>query len=69
VDWNFKLSNQILNPAGRGYELPMEYLRVLYLVRITIERAGGKLIFSVTPLPGGPTVGAESSPDTDKYER
>jgi hypothetical protein len=38
-------------------------------VRITIERAGGKLIFSVTPLPGGPTVGAESSPDTDKYER
>jgi hypothetical protein len=27
----------------------MEYLWVLYSVRITIERAGGKLIFSATP--------------------
>jgi hypothetical protein len=45
--------------------LPMEYLWVLYSVRITIERAGGKLIFSATPLPGARTVGAESSPDTN----
>jgi hypothetical protein len=43
----------------------MEYLLVLYLVRITIERAGGNLIFSATPLPGAPTVSAESSPNTD----
>jgi hypothetical protein len=34
-------------------------------MRITIEMAGGKLIFSVVPLPGAPTVGAESSPDTN----
>jgi hypothetical protein len=26
-----------LNPAGRGSELPMEYLWDLYSVRITIE--------------------------------
>jgi hypothetical protein len=43
----------------------MEYLWDLYSVRITIEMAGGKLIFSVNPLPGAPTVGAESSPDTN----
>jgi hypothetical protein len=27
--------------------------------------AGGKLIISAAPLPGAPTVGAESSPDTN----
>jgi hypothetical protein len=27
-------------------------------VRITIEMAGGKLMFSAAPLPGSPTVGA-----------
>jgi hypothetical protein len=43
----------------------MEYLWDLYSVRITIEMAGGKLIFNVVPLPGAPTVGAESSPDTN----
>jgi hypothetical protein len=43
----------------------MEYLWDLYSVRITIEMAGGKLIFSAIPLPGTPTVGAESSPDTN----
>jgi hypothetical protein len=43
----------------------MEYLWDLYSVRITIEMAGGKLTFSVQPLPGAPTVGAESSPDTN----
>jgi hypothetical protein len=42
----FKLPNRILNPARRGSELPMEYLCDLYSVRITIEMAGGKLIFS-----------------------
>jgi hypothetical protein len=42
----------------------MEYLWDLYSVRITIEMVGGKLIFSA-PLPGAPTVGAESSPDTN----
>jgi hypothetical protein len=38
----------------------MEYLWDLYSVRITIDMAGGKLI-----LPGAPTVGAGSSPDTN----
>jgi hypothetical protein len=37
----------------------MEYLLDLYSLRITIEMAGGKLIFSVLPLPGAPTVGAK----------
>jgi hypothetical protein len=46
VAWKFRLPNRISNPAGRGSELPMEYIWVLYSVRITIERAGGKLIFS-----------------------
>jgi hypothetical protein len=64
VAWKFRLPNRISNPAGRGFELPMEYLWDLYSVRITIEMAGGKLIFSATPLPGAPTIGAESSPDT-----
>jgi hypothetical protein len=48
VAWKFRLPNRISNPAGRGSELPMEYLWVLYSMRITIERAGGKLIFSAT---------------------
>jgi hypothetical protein len=43
----------------------MEYLWDLYSVRITIEVAGGKLIFSELPRPVAPTVGAESSPDTN----
>jgi hypothetical protein len=43
----------------------MEYLWPRYSVRITIERAGDDLIFSAYPLPGTPTVGAESSPDTN----
>jgi hypothetical protein len=42
----FKLPNWILSPARRGSEQPMEYLWPLYSVRITIEMAGGKLIFS-----------------------
>jgi hypothetical protein len=49
VAWKFRLPNQILNPARRGSELPMEYLWDLYSVRITIEMAGGKLIFSAKP--------------------
>jgi hypothetical protein len=32
-----------------GSELPMEYLWDLYSVWITIEMAGGKLIFSAAP--------------------
>jgi hypothetical protein len=32
-----------------GSEMPMEYLSDLYLVRITIEMAGRKLIFSAAP--------------------
>jgi hypothetical protein len=63
--WKFRLPNRISNPAGRGSELPMEYLWDLYSVRITIEMAGGKLIFSAVLLPGAPTVGAESSLDTN----
>jgi hypothetical protein len=45
VAWKFRLSNRISNPAGKGSELPMEYPWDLYSVRITIEMAGGKLIF------------------------
>jgi hypothetical protein len=45
--------------------MPIEYLWDLYSVRITIERAGEELIFSAVPLPGAPTVGVESSPDTN----
>jgi hypothetical protein len=43
----------------------MEYLWGVYSVRITIKMAGEELIFSAVPLPGVPTVGAESSPDTN----
>jgi hypothetical protein len=43
----------------------MEYLWLWYSVRITIERAGDVTIFSSLPLPGAPTVGAESSPGTN----
>jgi hypothetical protein len=43
----------------------MEYLWDLCSVRITIEMAGGKLIFSAAPLRGVPTIGAESSSDTN----
>jgi hypothetical protein len=43
----------------------MEYLWDLYSVRITIEMASGKLIFSAAPLLGAPTVSAESSPATN----
>jgi hypothetical protein len=39
----------------------MEYLWDLYSVQITIKMAGGKQIFSVEPLLGAPTVGAETS--------
>jgi hypothetical protein len=46
VAWKFRLPNRISNPAGKGSELTMEYLWDLYSVRITIEMAGGKLIFS-----------------------
>jgi hypothetical protein len=65
VAWKFRLPNRISNPTGRGSELPMEYLWDLYSVRITIEMADGKRIFSATPVPCAPTVGAESSPDTN----
>jgi hypothetical protein len=65
VAWKFRLLNWISNPAGKGSELPMEYLWDLYSVRITIEMAGGKLIFSASPLLSAPTVGVESSPDTN----
>jgi hypothetical protein len=46
VAWKFRLLNRISNPAGRGSELPMEYLWPRYSVRITIERAGDEPIFS-----------------------
>jgi hypothetical protein len=45
----------------------MEYLWGLYSVRITIEMAGGTLIFSAAPLLGAPTVGAESSCDAPGF--
>jgi hypothetical protein len=63
--WKFRLPNQISNPAGRGSELPMEYLWDMYSVRITIEMADGKLILNAKPLHGVPTISAESSPDTN----
>jgi hypothetical protein len=40
VAGKFRLPNRISNPAGRGSELPMEYLWPRYSVWITIERAG-----------------------------
>jgi hypothetical protein len=43
----------------------MECLWPRYSVRITIERAGDEPNFSAHPLPSAPTVGAESSPDTN----
>jgi hypothetical protein len=43
----------------------MEYLWDMYSVQITIEIASEELIFSVVSLPGAPTVGVESSPDTN----
>jgi hypothetical protein len=49
VAWKFRLPNLISNPVGKGSELPMEYLWDLYSVRITIEMAGEKLIFSTIP--------------------
>jgi hypothetical protein len=49
VAWKFRPPNRISNPTGRGSELPMEYLWDLYSVRITIEMAGGKLIFNAVP--------------------
>jgi hypothetical protein len=64
VVWKFRLPNRISNPDGKGSELPMEYLWDLYSMWITIEMAGGKLIFSALPLCGAPTISAESSPDT-----
>jgi hypothetical protein len=45
----FRLPNRISNPTRSGSELPMEYLWDLYSVRITIEMAGGKQIFSASP--------------------
>jgi hypothetical protein len=47
----------------------MEYLWPRYSVRLSIERAGDELIFSVIPLPGTPTIGAESSPTLTSNER
>jgi hypothetical protein len=49
VAWKFRLPNRMSNPAGRGSEMPMEYLWDLYSVRITIEMPGGKLIFNAVP--------------------
>jgi hypothetical protein len=46
MDWKFRLPNRISNPAGRGSELPMEYLWPLYSVRITIVTVVGKQILS-----------------------
>jgi hypothetical protein len=44
----------------------MAYHRSWYSVRITIERPGDEPIFNAkNPLPGVPTVVAESSPDTN----
>jgi hypothetical protein len=63
--WKFRLLNWISNAAGRGSELPMEYLWDLYSVRMTIEMVGGKLIFSTLPISSAPIICAESSPDTN----
>jgi hypothetical protein len=41
-----RVLNRISNPAGRGSELPIEYLWDVYSVWNTIEMAGEKLIFS-----------------------
>jgi hypothetical protein len=47
--WKFRLRNWISNPAGKGSELPMEYLCPRYSVRITIVAAIGKQILSASP--------------------
>jgi hypothetical protein len=49
VAWKFRLPNRISNPAGRGSELPMEYLRPMYSVRITIVTVTRKQILSARP--------------------
>jgi hypothetical protein len=49
VAWKFRFPNRISNPAGRGYELLMEYLWPLYSMRITIVMVVGKQIFSTRP--------------------
>jgi hypothetical protein len=64
VAWKFRFLNRILNPAGKGSELHIAYLWDVISIRIAIETAGEELI-SARPLPGAPTVGAESSPDTN----
>jgi hypothetical protein len=43
----------------------MPYLWDLVSVQITIETTGGELISARVPLPGAPSVSAESSPDTN----
>jgi hypothetical protein len=60
--------HEVVVPCSLKVQAPepdFESGRDLCSVRITIEMAGGELIFSATPLPGAPTVGAESSPDTN----
>jgi hypothetical protein len=49
VALKFRLPNRISNLAGKGSELPMEYLWDLYSMRITIETAGGELLSAQTP--------------------
>jgi hypothetical protein len=43
----------------------MAYLCDVISVRITIETTGEELILVRVPLPGAPTVSAESNPDTN----
>jgi hypothetical protein len=57
VAWKFRLPNRISNPAGRGSELPMEYLSPLYSVRITIVTVVEEQIYSAMPPTCAPTVG------------
>jgi hypothetical protein len=49
VALKFRLPNRISNLAGKGSELPMEYLWDLYSMRITIETADGELLSAQTP--------------------
>jgi hypothetical protein len=49
VAWKFRLPKRISNLAGRGSELPMEYLSPLYSVRITIVEVVEKQIYNARP--------------------
>jgi hypothetical protein len=55
VTRKFRLPNRISNPAGKGSELPMEYLQVLeVLIEASaniVEKAKSVLVYAICPRP------------------